>query len=73
MATHFPNIEFIDLGSGFKVPYQAGDVQTDIDILGTKVAEAFEAYQQETGKSLEVWFEPGKFLVSEAGYFVVIS
>ena len=71
MATHFPNIEFIDLGSGFKVPYQAGDVQTDIDILGTKVAEAFEAYQQETGKSLEVWFEPGKFLVSEAGYFVV--
>jgi diaminopimelate decarboxylase len=71
LATHFPNLKFIDLGSGFKVPYQDGDVQTDIDLLGEKVAEAFTAYQQETGKDLQVWFEPGKFLVSESGYFIV--
>jgi diaminopimelate decarboxylase len=71
LATHFPNLKFIDLGSGFKVPYQDGDVQTDIDLLGEKVAEAFIAYQQETGKDLQVWFEPGKFLVSESGYFIV--
>ncbi|MCF1714065.1 diaminopimelate decarboxylase [Flavihumibacter sp. RY-1] len=71
LATHFPNLKFIDLGSGFKVPYQDGDVQTDIDLLGEKVAEAFAAYQQETGKELQVWFEPGKFLVSESGYFIV--
>jgi diaminopimelate decarboxylase len=71
LATHFPNLKFIDLGSGFKVPYQDGDVQTDINLLGEKVAEAFTAYQQETGKELQVWFEPGKFLVSESGYFIV--
>ncbi|WP_290796142.1 diaminopimelate decarboxylase [Flavihumibacter sp. UBA7668] len=71
LATHFPNLKFIDLGSGFKVPYQDGDVQTDIDLLGQKVAEAFEAYKVETGKELQVWFEPGKFLVSESGYFIV--
>jgi len=71
IARHFDNLEFIDLGSGFKVPYQEGDTETDVDQLGEKVAEAFEAFQKETGKNLQIWFEPGKYLVSEAGYFVV--
>jgi diaminopimelate decarboxylase len=71
MARHFPAIEFIDLGSGFKVPYQDDDVETDVNVLGAKVCEAFAAYEQETGKALQVWFEPGKYLVSECGYFIV--
>lgn len=71
IATHFPALKFIDLGSGFKVPYQEGDVQTDINLLGEKVTEAFKNYQRETGQDLEVWFEPGKYLVSESGYFIV--
>lgn len=70
-AEHFPNLEFIDLGSGFKVPYQPGDAETDITDLGKKVAQAFVDFEKETGKKLEVWFEPGKYLVSQAGYFVV--
>jgi len=71
LARHFPDISFIDLGSGFKVPYQDGDVQTDIELLGKKVTQAFQQYEKETGKSIQVWFEPGKFLVSESGYFIV--
>ena len=70
-ASHFPNLEFIDLGSGFKVPYQAGDTETDITTLGEKVALAFADFEKETGKKLQVWFEPGKYLVSQAGYFIV--
>jgi diaminopimelate decarboxylase len=70
-ATHFPNLEFIDLGSGFKVPYQPGDAETDITDLGKKVAQAFTDFESETGKKLQVWFEPGKYLVSQSGYFVV--
>lgn len=71
MARHFPNLTYIDLGSGFKVPYQPGDTETDIDTLGEKVAQAFSEYEKETGKKLQIWFEPGKYLVSQAGYFVV--
>jgi diaminopimelate decarboxylase len=71
LATHFPDLSFVDLGSGFKVPYHEEDVQTDIFSLGTKVAEAFHKFSKERGKEFEVWFEPGKFLVSEAGYFIV--
>ena len=71
MASHFPNLKYIDLGSGFKVTYQPGDPETDIESLGEKVAEAFSGYEKETGKKFELWFEPGKYLVSQAGYFIV--
>lgn len=71
IAEHFPELEFVDLGSGFKVPYHEDDVSTDVDSLGERVCEAFLKYEQETGRKLQVWFEPGKFLVSEAGYFIV--
>jgi diaminopimelate decarboxylase len=71
VAEHFPDIKFVDLGSGFKVPYSEEDVQTDVFSLGEKVCEAFKKYEQEKGKKLEAWFEPGKFIVSEAGYFLV--
>jgi len=71
MARHFPKLEFIDLGSGFKVPYSDDDVETDVVALGKKVCEAFHSYEKENGRKLEVWFEPGKYLVSEAGYLVV--
>ena len=71
MAEHFPTLRYIDLGSGFKVPYQPGDTETDVNLLGEKVAEAFSKFETETGKKIQVWFEPGKYLVSQAGYFVV--
>ena len=71
IARNFPQVEFLDLGSGFKVPYNEGEESTDVELLGKKVGEAFAAYDKETGKKHQIWFEPGKFLVSESGYFVV--
>jgi len=71
IARHFPQVEFLDLGSGFKVPYKDGDDSTDVELLGQKVGEAFAKYDKEMGKKHQIWFEPGKFLVSESGYFVV--
>jgi diaminopimelate decarboxylase len=71
LARHFPNLEYIDLGSGFKVPYKEGDVETDVNLLAEKVTEAFREYEKESQQKIEVWFEPGKFLVSECGYFIV--
>ncbi|MGI8638085.1 MAG: diaminopimelate decarboxylase, partial [Segetibacter sp.] len=71
IARHFDHLQFIDLGSGFKVPYQHDDPETDVNQLGAKVAEAFSEFEKETGKKLQIWFEPGKYLVSEAGYFIV--
>jgi len=67
---HFNELEFIDLGGGFKVPYKEGDHETDINLLAQKVHEAFTNHPNPNGKPLQVWFEPGKFLVSECGFFI---
>ncbi len=69
-AREFPELEVIDLGGGFKVPYRPGEKGTDMALLGRKVKEEFEDNEKKTGRHLQTWFEPGKFLVSEAGYFV---
>ena len=65
---HFPNLKFIDLGSGFKVKYKEGDQSTNIDLLAEKIYEDFE--NNPAAKDVEIWLEPGKFLVSECGYFI---
>lgn len=69
-AKHFKDLDFIDFGSGFKVPYREGDIQTNVEELGVKLGSRFNEFCREYGKELTLAFEPGKFLVSEAGYFL---
>lgn len=69
-AKHFKNLDFIDFGSGFKVPYKEGDLETDIEELGEKLTQTFNDFCKEYGKDLTLVFEPGKFLVSQAGVFL---
>ena len=71
MVEDFPNLKYIDMGSGFKVPYQGGELETDVKTLGKKVLKAVNNFKKETGKDFELWFEPGKYLVSESGHFLV--
>ncbi len=67
LIPHFPELEIIDLGGGFKVPYKAGDEETDIIMLAKKIKETFENHPVANGKNFKLWFEPGKFLVSACG------
>lgn len=70
-ARKFKDLEYIDFGSGFKVPYRDGDHETDIEELGEKLTSRFTDFCKEYGKDLTLMFEPGKFLVCEGGYFLV--
>ena len=70
-ARNFEDLEFIDFGSGFKVPYKEGDIETDIEEFGQKLGDRFNAFAKTYNKPLTLAFEPGKFLVSEAGKFLV--
>ena len=70
VSSNFPQLEFLDLGGGFKVAYKAGDEETDIELLGKKVTEAVVQFEARSKRKWQLWFEPGKFLVSEAGYFI---
>ena len=70
IAKEFPDLSFVDFGSGFKVAYKEGDITTDIEELGSAISQRFQEFCKEYGRNLELWFEPGKFLVSESGYFL---
>jgi diaminopimelate decarboxylase len=70
MAKDFKALKFIDFGGGFKVAYKKDDKITDLPAIGSRLAEKFKAFEKETGRHLQLWIEPGKYLVSEAGYLV---
>jgi diaminopimelate decarboxylase len=70
-AKEFKDLKFLDFGGGFKVGYKQGDITTNIQELGEKVSLAFKDFCQSYGRDLEIWFEPGKYIVSESGLLLV--
>ncbi|HQW44017.1 MAG TPA: diaminopimelate decarboxylase [Chitinophagaceae bacterium] len=70
LIPHFPELEVIDLGGGFKVPYIPGEKETDVKLLAQKIKETFDNHPVADNKKFQLWFEPGKFLVSECGYML---
>ena len=71
MSQSFQDLQFIDFGSGFKVAYKEGDYITDIKELGQELTQRFQEFCKTFGRELELWFEPGKYLVSESGVLLV--
>lgn len=69
-ANEFPELDFLDFGSGFKVAYKPNDITTDLEELGQTLSLRFKQFCSEYGKELELWFEPGKYIVSESGSFL---
>ncbi|MCC7244551.1 MAG: diaminopimelate decarboxylase, partial [Saprospiraceae bacterium] len=67
-ARKFPDLQYIDLGSGYKVPYKPDDIETDVEEVGEKLSLFFADFCREYGRELTLMVEPGKFLVSESGY-----
>jgi diaminopimelate decarboxylase len=71
IVRNFDSVKYLDLGSGFKVPYKKEEKETDLTLLAEKLHVKIKEFNQETGKDLEIWFEPGKYMVSESGHFLV--
>ena len=69
-AKDFNDLEIIDLGGGFKVPYSPEDPGVDMQEVGGIMSSAFLDFCAAYGRPLRLWIEPGKFLVSEAGTFL---
>lgn len=70
LLPHFPSVNVLDFGGGFKVPYQPGEKGTDMAMLGVEVNKVMAKLAAQFGRPLTAWFEPGKYIVSEAGFFV---
>lgn len=69
-AMDIVGLEYLDFGSGFKVPYKNDGIETDIEELGVKLTERLQTFFKDYGQELEIKFEPGKYLVSDAGTFL---
>lgn len=69
-AQKFADLEYVDFGSGFKVPYKPGGISTDIEEVGQLMSARFRNFCAAYGRDLALVFEPGKFLVSQAGKFL---
>jgi diaminopimelate decarboxylase len=67
----FPDLEFINFGGGFKVPYKPDEKRIDYESFGSRITEIFSEFCKEYGKELILCFEPGKYVVAESGYLVV--
>ncbi len=67
----FPAIRFFDFGGGFKVPYTAGDKETNIEELGSRLSALCHEEMKHRGATFYACFEPGKYLVSESGMLLV--
>ncbi len=70
LIPHFPEVSFLDLGGGFKVAYKEKDPTTDIAALAHEINIFLTGLEKTHLRQFECWFEPGKYLVSEAGYLV---
>ncbi len=71
VAKQFDTLKYIDFGSGFKIKYKESDHETDVVEFGKEMSNRFNHFEKEFGKPLTLMFEPGKFMVSESGYFFV--
>lgn len=70
ITEHFPELKGLDLGGGFKVPYKKDDAETDIHLLASEIKDTLDNLEKKQGRRFQIWFEPGKYLVSEAGYLL---
>lgn len=69
IARHFDDLEFIDLGGGFGIPYhkQQGEPPLDVSILGESLTRYMYDFSAAYGKELLFMVEPGRYIPAESG------
>ena len=68
---NFPELEFLDFGGGFKVPYMPDEKRIDYIAMGKEIVNIFENFCKSYGKELKMYFEPGKYMVAESGHLLI--
>ncbi len=67
----FPNLRFVDFGGGFKVAYHPDEKKVDYVKLGAQMSDIFRDFCKSYGRDLDLYFEPGKYVVAESGLLIV--
>lgn len=70
IAKQFPDLEFIDCGGGFGVPYSPTEHRLDLTTLGEEIKKRIENFCKSYGKNIQLRFEPGRYVVAESGHLL---
>ena len=67
IAENFDELEFIDMGGGFGIPYkkQIGQQVLDVEALGEKVKSILIDWTEKYGREVEFKTEPGRYISAE--------
>lgn len=68
-AEQFPELEFVDFGGGFGIPYkkEEGEKRLDLEKMGTDLDKLIKSWVNKTGRHIKIKVEPGRYLVAECG------
>lgn len=70
IAPLFPDLRHLDFGGGFGVPYNQ-EKRLNLEILGKEVKKLYKKFTDRYGRKVKISFEPGRYLVAEAGSLLV--
>jgi diaminopimelate decarboxylase/aspartate kinase len=66
LSRRLPDVRVIDVGGGLGVPDREGRSSFDLAALDARLAEVRDSLRG-AGVAVELWLEPGRYLVAESG------
>lgn len=73
IAKQFPDLEFVDMGGGFGIPYKKEQDEAPLDLqeLGAAIDKALYGFSEEYGRQITFRIEPGRYISAESN--VILS
>ncbi len=68
-AVALPHLRYLDVGGGFGVPDSLREPEFNLDSYGRGAADLTRELERRLDRSIELYVEPGRYLVSDCGYF----
>jgi diaminopimelate decarboxylase len=70
LVPDFPSLRTLNVGGGLGVPYRRDEPEFDLSTYAAGLRDVLSAAESAAERELELWVEPGRFLVAQAGTLV---
>jgi diaminopimelate decarboxylase len=70
IAEQLPQVEFLDIGGGYKVHRAGSEQEADMVAVMQAFSERLHAFHKKTGRQLHLEIEPGTYFIAHAGTLV---
>ena len=70
IAGRFDHLEYVDFGGGIMVKHHPDATVIALDTIGKILKTEYDKFCDSIGKKIKIWFEPGRYLLSESGFLL---